>query len=415
MNKTIKNPLRLSLLALFLLPFFVLAQSATESNNVEISISPRSGSFVEDTLFEVPILINTNLASISKLSLKINFDRDILSIVKPSGGRSIVGFWEEPPRYDNAKGTITYTGSIPEGIVTESGLIATITFKALGPGHATISVDSASKIFLNDGLETEARTGLGRAEYDILKKPVEGINVFSETHPFPGRWYNNDTPVISWQREGAVTGFSFILDDKPFTIPDNVVDTEETTHSYENLTDGVWYFHVKGMKGGAWGTTSHFVIKIDTVPPAEFTPTSSNFTASAILAGRTFVSFFTTDNLSGVNHFEVGVVDKNQPITEAPVLVEAGSPYQIPIGDDSVLKVIVRAIDKAGNTRDGFVEVAAPNLALKLIRGNTTLLVGILAVFILIVYYLLRRRFRSLVLEEVKKEIDHDIKEISIK
>lgn len=411
----INSKIKILLLAFsifFLVGFSVNAQTSDieDAKHVEVFLLPRTGSFSEGSTFEVPILINTNAASVNGINIKINFDKDYLSIVEPSGGKSIIGFWDESPSYDNTLGTVNYIGTIPGGIVTESGLIATITFKALSYGQAQISISPASKISLNDGLQTNAVLDLGRAEYNILKKLSEGVSVFSETHSSQVKWYNNNSGVVSWQRDAGVNGFSFELDNKPFTVPDNIVDSSETTKSFENLTDGLWYFHIKANKNGAWGTSGHFLLKIDTVPPAEFTPKVNNFLASAILSGRTLVSFFTTDNLSGVDHYEVGTINENQPISQAPVFFEVGSPFQVPVLENSTLKVIVRAFDKAGNTREGYLEVGPPFMIWKFIKNNLLLVVIFVILIILLAYYLMKYKINRLKHPNTFSTLESDIK-----
>ena len=349
----------------FVAPFFIQAQTVNVDASqllahVEVSLSPRSGSFVEGSTFQVPILLNTKGRSINGIEIRINFDKDKLSIINPSGGTSIIGVWVEPPGFDNTLGTASYVGVVPSGITTQSGLIGTITFKANVPGQAVVSISSTSKILLNDGLGTEAQVDLGRAEYTILAKAPEGVQIYSETHPIQSDWYNNNNPVLSWVQDPGVTGFSFSLDNQPNTIPDNVVDTVATTKSFETLPDGLWYFHIKAYKNGVWGTTGHFLIQIDTSPPAEFKPEVNYLEAAAILSQRVLVSFFTTDNLSGVDHYEVGVIDKNQPPTESPVFVQAESPFQVSLTPNGRFQVIIRAIDKAGNVRDESVDVRMP-------------------------------------------------------
>jgi hypothetical protein len=335
---------------------------------VGITFSPRTGSFVESSTFEVPILIDTNGASINGLEVRINYDKDKLEIVRPSSGLSIIGVWVEPPGYDNTRGTASYVGVIPNGITTESGLIGTITFRAKKLGRAVISVSSNSKVLLNNGQGTEAQVELGRGEYTILAKAPEGVNVYSETHPFQGEWYNNKNPVISWEKEAGVSGFSYIMDDKPATVPENELMTEETSLSFENLNDGLFYFHIKAYKNGVWGTAGHFLVRIDSSPPAEFTPEVNYLFAAAAASQRALVSFFTTDNLSGIDRYEVGVIDKSQPDTLSPVFVQAESPFQVAI--TGTQSVIVRAVDGAGNVRDASVTVEPPSFMRQFLTDN---------------------------------------------
>lgn len=417
----------LTLLIFFIIGFRVDAQTINIDASkllarVEISLSPRAGSFVEGSTFQVPILINTKNKSINGIEVRISFDKDKLFIVNPTGGTSIIGVWVEPPGYDNTRGTANYVGVVPNGIITEAGLVGTITFKAKAPGNAVVSISSNSKILLNDGLGTEAQVDLGRANYTILTKAPEGVQIFSETHPIQADWYNNNSPSLSWIKDAGVAGFSFELDDKPNTIPDNTIDTEDTTRSFDELKDGLWYFHIKASKNNVWGTTGHFLIQIDTVPPAEFKPIANYLVAATVLVERTLVSFFTTDNLSGVDHYEVGIIDKAEPPTQSPVFVEAVSPFQVPLNSASKLQVIVRAIDKAGNVRDESIDVRAPFVITKFIKDYLVyILIAIilLGLIMLIIHYLfghhiikhLRRMFQIIKKEEAEEVLAKDIKE----
>ena len=379
------------LLSFFATPFLMYAQTVNVDASkllahTEVSLSPRSGSFVEGSTFQVPILLNTRGRNINGIEVRVNFNKDKLSIVNPTGGTSIIGVWVEPPGYDNTRGTASYVGVVPNGITTQSGLIGTITFKAKAPGNAVVSISSNSNILLNDGLGTKTQVDLGRAEYTILTKAPEGVQIFSETHPIQSDWYNNNTPVVSWIKDSSVSGFSFELDNKPNTIPDNKVDEEGTTKIFNALSDGLWYFHIKASKGGIWGTTGHFLMRIDTAPPAEFTPETNYLVAAVVAAERTLVSFFTTDNLSGIDHYEVGIIDKMGPLTESPVFVQAESPFQVPLNAGGKLEVIVRAIDKAGNVRDESVDVKMPFVITRFIEDY---LVYILIAIILLGFVML--------------------------
>jgi hypothetical protein len=351
----------------------------------EVFLSPRTGSFVEGSTFDVPILLNTKGSNINGVEVRINFDKNKLSIIKPSSGKSIIGIWVEPPKYDNTKGTASYVGVIPDGITTDSGLIGTITFKALRTGSAVVSVSQNSNILLNDGLGTKAITELGRAQYSLITKAPEGVNIFSETHPSQSDWYNNNSPVISWDKDSGVDGFSFTLDSNPSTIPENIINSTSTSQFFENLGDGLWYFHIKADKKGVWGTTGHFLVRIDTTPPAAFKPEVNYVLAAAILVDRAILSFFTTDNLSGIDHYEVGVIDKNQSITESPVFVQTESPYQVPLTNGGNLRVIVRAIDNAGNVKDSSIDVKSQLIVSKLIAEYPVyvILIGILIIILI--------------------------------
>jgi hypothetical protein len=402
----------------------VTVDASTLVPNVAVSFSPRSGSFEEGSTFQVPIVLDTNGTSINGIEVRLNFDSDRLAIVQASTGQSIVGVWVEPPTYDNTRGTASYVGVIPNGIVTDSGVIGTITFRAKSAGRAVVSVRSDSNILLNDGLGSPATLEKGRAEYVLIPKAPNGASVYSETHPSQSSWYNNNSPVISWETEAGVTGFSYVLDNKPNTIPGNTVSDTGTTKGYENLADGLWYFHIKAFKNGVWGGTTHFLVRIDTTPPARFKPQVNYVVAAVVLVNRTLVSFFTSDNLSGVDHYEVGVIDKSSAPTESPVFVDAESPFQVPSASVSGVTVIVRAIDKAGNVRDESIDVRPPNAIAQFLESYLVwILLLVLALIVLFFggryifgHHVFENMIRALQLvrrEEVKEELKEIEKEIA--
>jgi hypothetical protein len=212
------------------------------------------------------------------------------------------------------------------------------------------------------------------------------------------------------------------LDDKPNTIPESKITTAENTKAYEKLADGLWYFHVKAYKNGIWGNTGHFLMRIDTVPPADFKPQVNYVVAGIAFLERALVSFFTTDNLSGIDHYEVGVIDKSQPLTQSPVFIQTESPYQVSTENRVGLKVIVRAVDRAGNVRDSSIDVRQPFAIVKFIKDYLIyilLAIILLALLILIFHYLfghhilshLRKAFKIVEEDEKRGNFGEDKQE----
>ena len=367
----------------------------------QLFFSSRSGTFTEGTTFEVPILLDTQGTKINAVELYINFDPHKLAIVKPSSDKSIISIWLEPPTYSNTSGTAKIIGGIPNGISTASGLVTSVTFKALESGTAKVSVSSQSRILANDGYGSDLLTQFDSASYSIVPKAPNGVRVFSETHPFDDHWYNNNSPVLAWDKEQDVAGFSYAIDNIPSTIPSNAVTSTSTVISFENLHDGLWYFHIKALKKGIWGSTSHFLVRIDTTPPATFTPTQDSF--SAAVANPTLITFFTTDALSGIDHYEVGVIDKNATPGAAPLFVQTESPYQVPQTTHGKARVVVRAFDRAGNVRDESLDVVTTSSTIRAItefvgKHSMIIILSLIAIIIILVilhylygHHLLRR------------------------
>jgi hypothetical protein len=355
-----------------------------------VSFAPRTGSFTEGSTFQVPISIDTEGQSINAIELHINFNPKRLQIVEPTGQQSIIGLWVEPPAYSNTFGTLKLVGTIPGGITTKSGLVASITFKALAPGDTRLTMSSQSQVLANDGLGTRVVASFGDALYTIALKPPEGPNVFSETHPFPDHWYNNNTPVMNWDKDPGVLDYSYVVDDQPFTIPGNTANTADNRISLPNLPNGISYFHIKARKGVIWGGTTNFTLRIDTLPPAAFIPTYEKLSS-----GGTLVSFFTTDSLSGIDHYEVGVIDTKESTGMTPIFVQAQSPFQLPTKTSGDMRVVVRAIDVAGNVRDGQLDIAGFSF-LGFLQENVAVLISILlliiTILVLVSHYLFVRR-----------------------
>ncbi|MDO8265134.1 MAG: cohesin domain-containing protein, partial [Candidatus Parcubacteria bacterium] len=343
--------LALSVIYFIVSPIFYPYSYAQNGETVEkkstIFLSPRIETVLVGSTFDVSVFLDTQGNSINAVELNLKFPTDKLTIVKPSGGKSFVSIWIESPTYSNTEGTANFIGGVPEGINTGSGLITTITFKAKATGQAIVEVLPSSKVLANDGFGTNIIFGFGKGIYAIDPKMPEGVRVFSETHPFEDKWYNNNNPVLTWEKDTGITDYSFELDNKPLTVPDNTSDSSATIASYLDLPDGIFYFHIKAKKDGVWGSATHFLLHIDTTPPVSFKPIVEVLTAAIIT--RALISFSTTDLLSGIDHYEVGVIDKTSSPLESPVFTEAQSLYQLPNFINGDLRVIVRAMDRAGN------------------------------------------------------------------
>ncbi|MDQ5952141.1 MAG: hypothetical protein QG626_268 [Patescibacteria group bacterium] len=343
-------------LSLFLWsPAFV--QAETSAPQVNLFFSPSTQSVIEGSTFQVSLYLDTKGQSMSTMELNVKYPQDLMEIVTPSAGQSLIQLWLQPPTYSNTEGTAHLVGLIPNGVVTESGLITTMTFRALSSGKGEITLQSNSQILANDGLGTAAQASFGRATYTITPKPPAGARVFSPTHPFETNWYKERNTVIGWDQDPAVDGFSFSLNTEPSSIPDEISEGTGTVANFEGLTDGLHYFHIRASKQGVWGPTTHFLLRIDSLLPAAFKPTVD------VVQGddteRRLVSFFTTDSLSGIDHYEVGIIDKTESPDLSPVFVQAESPFQFTADPTHKYRVVVRAVDASGNVRDESVDLRA--------------------------------------------------------
>jgi len=421
-------------IGIFLIPlsFFIffslnlISIKAQQTINVDVNtllpkstlfFSPRTATILEGSTMDVSVYINTQNTSVNAIRLNIKFDPTKLAIVRPSNSHSIIGIFIDPPKFSNTDGTMNLSGIIPNGIKSDSGLIVTMTFKAIATGQAVLSIlpSPLSKVLVNDGEGTEVSTELDRASFTIMPVPPEGPVVFSETHPFQDTWYNNNNPQLAWEKDPAISGFSYTIDNKPFTVPGNDLISTSTIASYENLPDGIYYFHIKAKKQGIWGLTTNYTIRIDTTPPAGFTPRVQFIVSSS--TNRVLISFYTTDALSGRDHYEVGVVDKDAADNgESPVFQEVDSPYQFILRSYKPVTVVVRAFDKAGNSIDESIDVIPPSGIVSFLQDNwiAIILSIILLLDILFGHRIIphmRRIFRAVREEERMEVYEHEKKQ----
>jgi len=129
------------------------------------------------------------------------------------------------------------------------------------------------------------------------------------------------------------------------------------------LKDGIWYFHVQEETADGWGPVSTFKIQIDTTPP---NPVHIQFPHGATSTDpRPVILFNTTDDLSGIDHYDV-VVAGNSLVTVNKDEVTA-NPYPLPEQQPGPGTVTVTAYDEAGNSVSdeasfNITGIAAPQL-----------------------------------------------------
>jgi len=330
--------------------FYFLNSSVVEAGSASLYLSPASGSFLVGSTFSVSVFVNTEGNEINAVWAELKFPPEILQVTSPTAGTSFIAEWIVPPNYSNERGIISFRGGVPGGITTSAGLISSITFRAVASGMAKVEFREGSKILLHDGKGTDILTTTINGEYHILIPPPEGPVVFSPTHPNPNVWYSASTPSFSWEREEGVTDFSWSFDQNPSGRPDSISEGTKTQVSFSDVSDGIWYFHLRQKKEEVWGKTSHSQVRIDTSPPNEFTPKVETYTR--LIDYQTMVYFETTDNFSGISHYEVSLIDLSAAEPSRSFFTEEMSPYQVPFRKAGKYNVIIKAVDRAGNTRE---------------------------------------------------------------
>jgi len=314
-------------------------------------LSPSTGNFSIGSTFNASILLDTKGESINALEVDLSFPPDMLQVVSPSTGQSIIGVWTATPKFDNIKGTINLQGGIPGGITAPNALVSTVVFRVKSVGDGLVRFLDDSKVLLNDGLGTNVLKQTANAVYKFRLPPPAGPIVVSSTNPDQTTWYPNRTVSLQFLSEASVVEwYSYILSGDPTTIPDDISEGKKNSVSYTNLTDGIHYFHVKSLRASIWGGVTHFAIKVDSTPPSEFkidiAPSSKTTSKQPV------IQFTTTDMLSGIDHYDLKIIPLSIASSDeggSRFFIEAVSPYVPEALELGSYDVIVRVYDKAGN------------------------------------------------------------------
>jgi len=346
-----------ALVILITLTLLFLNLDSVQAAGASLYLSPASGSFFVGSTFDVSVFVNTGREDVNAVQVDFKFDPKKLQITNPTAGKSFIEVWVSQPSYSNTKGSMSFIGGVPTpGINTSAGLVSTITFRAISRGETTVLFLDSSKVLRNDPEGTDILTSMGRGSYTLLIPPPEGPQLFSLTHPDQNKWYKNNNPTFSWEKEEKVTDFSYSFDQDPLGAPDNVSEGDYTSISYSDVGDGIWYFHVKAKKDGVLGGVSHFSVQIDSSPPAIFTPTVEP--SPKTIERQPLISFITTDAFSGLDYYTLKYIDMTPEREEAVgFFTEVSSPYRLPSLEIGKYLVVVRAYDEAGNWREGKIEI----------------------------------------------------------
>ncbi len=418
----------LPIVVLILLFFTFISPNKANAAGASLYLSPASGTFFVGSTFDVSVFVNTGGEDVNAVEINIKFNPEKLQVASPTAGKSFIEVWVSQPTYSNTTGEMSFIGGIPTpGINTTAGLVSTVTFRAISPGSTTILFLDSSKVLRNDPKGTNILTSMGRGVYELLIPPPEGPEVFSPTHPDKNKWYKNNNPTFSWEKEEGVTDFSYSFDRDPTGVPDNVSEGNHTSVSYSDVGDGIWYFHVKAKKAEVWGGVSHYLVQIDTTPPAAFTPEVEP--SSKTTERQPLISFITTDALSGMDYYQIKYVDITPERKEETVgfFVEAASPYKLPSLEIGKYLVVVRAADIAGNYREGTVKIQIFPEGITISKRGIQyreyslpwwILAAVLIIILVLIGFYLWRKYRRQFLvkkdriTEMEKRIENERKKI---
>lgn len=346
--KQISNILIITLLILFFVNILEV-----EAQVASFYVLPSSGSYDAGQTFYVSVLINTEGTAINAAQATIYFPPDKLKVVGVSRVNSIFSLWTQEPIYSNSKGQISFGGGLPSpGYRGSSGEVITILFQGKGAGEAKVYFGGEA-ILANDPWGTNLFSSSYGGTYFIdmpeilpqeipTRVPATPV-VTSPTHPNSDKWYSRNSPKFQWDLVTSIIGVSTALNQKPIFDPGNISQGVFDSKTFEEIEDGVWYFHIKLQNNIGWGGISHYKIQIDTKPPHPFEITIDN--EGDPTNPFPLLYFEAKDDLSGVSHYEIKI-GKGEVFS----LVEVQTnPFRLPYQSPGIHILEIKAVDGAGN------------------------------------------------------------------
>jgi len=117
----------------------------------------------ENVKIVVGIDTETERLNLFNVELDIPLGLDFVSLDKES---SIINIWVEEPVFDSKTRKVSFVGGIPGGFIGRAGFVNVI-LKPVESGKYSLSIDSKSEAYLNDGVGTRALAGFEGIELEV--------------------------------------------------------------------------------------------------------------------------------------------------------------------------------------------------------------------------------------------------------
>lgn len=329
-------------------------------------LSPPSGSFSVGKSFTASIYVSSTEQAMNAASGVVLFPSDKLQVMSLSKDGSIISLWVQEPSFSNTAGTINFEGiALNPGFIGATGKVININFRVIDDGVAPITFSSGS-VLANDGKGTNILENLVNANFSLVgmtpSLPVapsennisSGLppapKIFSLTHPDFNKWYSEDDAEFTWDLPSGTTGSRLLIGEIPEVIPTVTYIPPIKSKSIPDMSDGVWYFHVRLRNDAGWGASSHFKLQIDTEKPSRFY--IDEIRRNDMTEPKVKFAFDAEDETSGVDYYEVVIDDSDPQVWRDDSMGTYETPLLLP--GKHIMKV--KAIDKAGNSIVSSVE-----------------------------------------------------------
>lgn len=428
------------LVFLFSISSVLLAEPAC-ATGATLYLSPASGNYAAGSNFSVAVKVNTGGAPINAAEGVLLFDPDYLEVKSIKKGGTFT-LWTTEPNVALSAGRISFGGGVPNpGYTGSAGTIIAVTFKARAAGSTQITFASGA-VLANDGIGTNILSGKTGGTYTLItEKPAPepsaptkdtppALQIISLTHPDQNQWSNNGNAEFSWTLTPDIMGVSFVFDQNPETIPGNLSDGLFDKKTFQNISEGVWYFHLKLKNKEGWGSATHYKTQIDKTPPLPFEAKilEGNMTKNS----QPILLFETRDELSGISHYEIKIGDGDAFTVSSDIALH--NPYKMPRQAPGLHLISVYAVDRTGNKQEAktvllvqpslyYKFITKPAGKIKAVFANYFLMfIGLLIILALIIFlafllYKEKQKEKKLKKEvkEVREKVDRSFERIKKK
>lgn len=352
----------------------LLTTPKAQAAEAALFLSPSSGSFGVGATFDVKVQVQSGGSpGINAAEGTIKFDRSLLSVARVSKDGSIFNLWTAEPTFSNAEGTVKFGGGNPTPYTGNAGLIMTITFRVTAEGTAGVNFTSGS-VLAADGRGTEILKRTSGAQFTLSKaaaptphpttptpaatpaptgKVPPSPKISSKNHPDETQWYSNNSLEFSWDLPDDIIEIGTLLTQEPsINVKDFITEKAVKVKRYQNIKDGVWYFHLRFRNQAGWGPVSRHKAMIDTTPPEPFSIEVRQYTN---WDNYPVLFFESSDGLSGIWLYEVKI-GSGDPISFSYEQI-LRNPYKMPYQAPGKHTVNVKAVDKAGNSTEETAEI----------------------------------------------------------
>ena len=339
---------------LFFGSFFV----ATNTLAATLYLSPSSGSKQVGKTFTVSVYVSSADQNMNAASGEVDVDSDKLEVISISKSGSLFSLWAQEPSF--SADSVKFEGIVLNpGYKGSGGKLISFTLRAKASGDAGVRLSNGS-VLANDGNGTNILTGMGSARFSIegasaapvTEEPVAPVEVngvpsapkvTSKNCAGADGWCIGNDPQFSWGLPTGITGVSILGDHESNSNPGNQSDGIMSSHTYSDVEDGQWYFHIRLKNSFGWGPITHYKFQVDTKNPEFFDLTLAE--PISALDPKAKLSVNAKDSGSGISKYEIKI-DNEQPQTWVDDGKHIFISSSLAPGKHTV---VAKAIDFAGN------------------------------------------------------------------